>query len=236
MIRNNTQRRSAWFTLPVLLLAAHVAHAEPRLYDVEVIIFASDVGGTGDEVMSQPGSEALHARGSLAASEFTELSSASYRLNNISGGLSAARGYRVLFHRAWRQQAYDRAHAVGYPVHSLAENGRDSVEGTITLIKERYLHLDVDLLLMTARGGTPAPYADGPGRSPAFRLAEKRRIRSGELHYFDHPRFGMIARVTPYEAPEEQAVPEPAGEGVPEDTAGGGQEEEPVSADDTLTR
>ena len=32
-------------------------------------------------------------------------------------------------------------------------------------------------------------------------LDEKRRVRSGELHYFDHPMFGVIAQVNPYAAP-----------------------------------
>lgn len=32
-------------------------------------------------------------------------------------------------------------------------------------------------------------------------LQEERRIRARELHYFDHPLFGVILQVTPYEAP-----------------------------------
>ncbi|MGB5541298.1 MAG: CsiV family protein [Gammaproteobacteria bacterium] len=237
MNRNHKQHRFAWLFLPVLaLLTAHAVHAETPLYDVEVVIFANDSSGSDDEVLNQPGSGAVNARGSFTASGYTELSSGAYRLDNIRGGLAASRGYRVLFHRAWRQPAYDRARAVDYPVHALADNGRNSVEGTITLIKERYLHLDVNLLLMTAGGTTPALHADGPGSRPAFRLTEKRRIKSNELHYFDHPRFGMIARVTPYDSPEEPATPEPEVEGMPDDTAGSAQEDEPVPAQDQLTR
>jgi hypothetical protein len=73
----------------------------------------------------------------------------------------------------------------------------------VTLIRERYLHLDVDLLLLRAN------YADGADSGPAFQLREKRRMRSREVHYFDHPRFGMIAVVTPYDAPEDEPEPEP---------------------------
>lgn len=32
-----------------------------------------------------------------------------------------------------------------------------------------------------------------------FRLAEKRRLRSREIHYFDHPLYGMILTITPRE-------------------------------------
>jgi hypothetical protein len=123
---------------------------------------------------------------------------------------------------------------VDYPVHSLVENGRDSVEGTITLIRERYLHLDMDLLLMTTRNNGAVVYSDSPNSVPAFRLSEKRRIRSSELHYFDHPRFGAIARVTPYEAPEQEAVVEPAEEISPEDALMPGEETAPAMEEEQL--
>ena len=62
-------------------------------------------------------------------------------------------------------------------------------------------------------------------------------MRSRELHYFDHPRFGMIAMVTPYDAPEDEPEPEPEAEAAtvePEaadmPVSGSGQ------ADDQLTR
>ena len=237
MIRNNTLRRSAWLTLPVLvlLLAAAAAQAAPDLYDVEVILFSNAPAGGDTELVSQGDGGAMPARTAFPAGDFTELSAGDYQLNNIQGGLAAASGYRVLFHRAWRQLAYDRANAVAYPVRAQAEYGRESVTGTISLIKERYLHLDVDLL-MTARSATPAPAAGEPGSRPVFRLAEKRRIKSGELHYFDHPRFGLIARVTPYQAADEQPMPGPPANSVPDDTTGNAQEQEPVLVDDQLTR
>ena len=41
---------------------------------------------------------------------------------------------------------------------------------------------------------------------PEIRLKERRRMRSKELHYFDHPRFGVIALITPYTPPAEVPV------------------------------
>ncbi len=234
MIRKYRKCSTAWPILAGLaLLATQAVCAAPQMYDVEVIIFSAPSSGSEPERLDQPDADAAPARGGAApANAFTELPSGAYGLNNIRGGLSAS-GYRVLFHRAWRQMANDRANAVDYPVHVLADNGRDSVDGRITLVKERYLHLDIDLLLKTARGNPSALYADGSG----FRLSETRRIRSNELHYFDHPRFGMIARVTPYESAEQQTSPEPVGETGPEAPAPGDSlEEEPVTADDQLTR
>jgi hypothetical protein len=33
-------------------------------------------------------------------------------------------------------------------------------------------------------------------------LREQRRMRSGELHYLDHPKFGVLARVDPIQPPD----------------------------------
>lgn len=40
-----------------------------------------------------------------------------------------------------------------------------------------------------------------------FRLQQKRRMRSKELHHLDHPMFGLIALVTPYEFPVVEEEP-----------------------------
>jgi hypothetical protein len=33
--------------------------------------------------------------------------------------------------------------------------------------------------------------------APQYRLMTTRRVTSGELHYFDHPAFGVLMRITP---------------------------------------
>jgi hypothetical protein len=227
----------AWPVIAALLLVAfnQAVVAGPPVYDVEIIIFRNNAKSDAGEQWTTPASGDLSPARVFSQDEFTELSPAQYQLDAVRGGLRNSSGYTVLFHRAWRQVGYDAAHAVPYPIHSLAENGRDSIEGSVTLVRERYLHLDVDVALTTAGRAAPALYSDGPGSSPAFRLQEKRRMRSRELHYFDHPRFGMIAMVTPYDAPEDEPEPEPA-----DATAEPGAEDEPVSGpgpdNDQLTR
>jgi hypothetical protein len=165
----------------------------------------SHLDGNADGELLQTGGSPAPATGSFPAGEFTELAGEFYTLNNIRGGLAASPGYRVLYHRGWRQLAYDRAHAVDYPVHTLADQGRHAVDGTVTLVRGRFLHLDVDLSLL-ATAGRETKYSDAPGNQPLYRLTESRRVRSSELHYFDHPRFGVIARVTPVAA---SAEPDP---------------------------
>jgi hypothetical protein len=62
------------------------------------------------------------------------------------------------------------------------------LDGTIRVYLARYLHADVDLVYHRPDAETP------------FRLATSRRMRSGELHYLDHPVFGVLIKVVPYEA------------------------------------
>ena len=78
---------------------------------------------------------------------------------------------------------------------------RIPLDGTATLGLQRYLYLTLDLVLL------PADLPANPTASPegttfgGFRLTETRRMRSKELHYFDHPLFGAVALITPRAAP-----------------------------------
>jgi hypothetical protein len=214
-------------------MPAHTAEA-PRLYDVEVIIFSHNSQSDQGESWYTPDGNAGRARGYFPENQFTELSSSHFSLSPVRYSLQKGGEYTVLFHRAWRQLAYSSANAADYPVNSFAEGSRNSVKGSIRLVRERYLHLDVDLLLMESAGTAPGLYSDGPGNAPAYRLAEKRRIKSSTLHYFDHPRFGMLAIVTPYrtapEASAETGAEQPAAEPEP------ALDSTPITADERLTR
>jgi hypothetical protein len=76
------------------------------------------------------------------------------------------------------------------------------IDGTIKLIRKRFLHVDADFIYR-------APYIDEAANKlsrekwpQAFRLVESRRMRSREVHYLDHPMFGILILATPYVAPE----------------------------------
>ena len=144
-----------------------------------------------------------------------------------------SRNYRLLLHTGWRQQLQERAHAkpvyLRYPEANAAS--ADSpydrpwtlaypepavLEGTVTVALERYLHLSVDLVFRPD-GTEPAMQSGDVFRDPqsagaepavpppVFRMVETRRMRSGERHYFDHPRIGVITLITAYEAAADEA-------------------------------
>jgi len=71
------------------------------------------------------------------------------------------------------------------------------LDGTVNLIAGEILQVDVDLL-----------YRD-PTLAVPVRLLESRRLRSGELNYLDHPRFGVLVRVAPVTAPATAPITAP---------------------------
>jgi len=237
-LTNKLRRTATQLLLPCLALGiscnAPAFAAQPKSYDVEIVIFTVRRPGDNGEQWSIPSPEETGPAGIYNIGEISELPVDSYRLNGISNGLRQSSAYAVVFHKAWRQPAYDNASAVGYPVHTIAGNGRNNIEGSIRLTRERFLHLDADLMMGAKGSHTAVDDLNAPYTFPVFTLREKRRIRSNVVHYFDHPRFGMIATVTPYVSPEEaQQVIEEENSGQAEAVI---PDAAPLPANDQLTR
>lgn len=100
------------------------------------------------------------------------------------------------------------------------------LDGTLKLVVSRYLHLHADLVFTTEvhwRDGTgsgtppasahveaaaategPTHMTRGPNGRPllSYDFQQQRRMRSGELHYLDHPVIGLLVKVTPHEPRE----------------------------------
>ncbi len=75
------------------------------------------------------------------------------------------------------------------------------IEGILGVTRGRYLHLDTRLWYtgMQIRRRRRIRWREDP---LYMELREERRMRSGELHYLDHPKFGVLARVDPIAPPE----------------------------------
>jgi hypothetical protein len=134
--------------------------------------------------------------------------------------LRALSAYRPLVHVGWVQPGLPEADAVPLDLGTL---GILNPRGTVRVHLIRYLHITLDLTyhaevaatpVTTARDGGSAANAGSDSRpsagdgldeivlAPQYRLQATRNVRSGELHYFDHPAFGVLVRVTPVPAPD----------------------------------
>ena len=86
-----------------------------------------------------------------------------------------------------------------------------TLDGSISLLLSRFLHLEADLAWTQA---------DRDGVLGSYRLTESRRMRSGELHHLDSPRFGMLVQIrkTDYESLVPNFNTAPGNEPAPETT------------------
>jgi hypothetical protein len=145
-----------------------------------------------------------------------------YTLSDIAARLQRLDVYRPLMHVAWTQVTRPEEETQPIELRALAEPP-EGLDGSFTLYLSRYLHLVVDLTL-EPRSGTaepisidePAavfrdsrrmePYDDMQTGPLRFRISEDRIFKSGDLRYFDHPKFGVLAKITRVEEPEEEEI------------------------------
>ena len=197
--------------LVVLWSAPLAVMADSKQYDVEIIIFSHNNRTDHGEAWPYADEAAGSTQQSYPGSGLTMLSADSYRLKPVRYTLQQAGEYSVLYHRAWRQLAYDPSRAVSYPIKTTTDSGY-RLEGALQLKRGRYLHLDVDLQLLDTVGQAPGQFLPGQELPRAYRLTERRRLRGDKLQYFDHPRFGLLALVTPVSiaepAEDEPTTPE----------------------------
>lgn len=154
-------------------LAADNAAAVDGVYQIELVVFAQQ----------QPTTETFGQTSSLIdwPGNLTELSSHQTAPKSLLAAAYAAlkqnRWPRPLLHAAWIQTV--ASDSAGEPVH--VQN--DEVDGFVEFKRGQFLEFRVDM-----------EYAP-PGDGLVYRLAEQRQLRLEEAHYFDHPKFGIIAEI-----------------------------------------
>ena len=192
------------------VLAAPPTTAE-KTYRIEAIVFAQPGNVDTDErwpttATLSPALETLTPAADLPAD--AKLMPALQALKSSA--------YRVLAQASWTQAPTDKAATKPIAIR----NPDGTLDGTVLFYVSRFLHSEIDLRW---RGEAPAAAAAAPTTAlpptddpanlptgapaeqqitatpavPVYRLSERRRIRSAETHYFDHPKFGVLLRVTP---------------------------------------
>ena len=137
-------------------------------------------------------------------------------LVNQVKALNRQNNLRPLLHGRWRQPVPERDSPQPIYLSSgsdatspLTQQGFAKLEGHVAVTVGRYLHFAPTLWY----------HADNLGFSPIalpveshelvtsenqgyMQLQESRRLRSGDLHYLDHPKLGIIVRIDPIEIPQ----------------------------------
>ena len=219
-------RRHVLLLLAVLLAWGGVAlpAAASGWYQIELLLFRGQTlpeGGTeiwsGTNMPNASGAVALQDPADTRASVVL-VSPGARRLNAHRLQLARSGRYEPLLHRAWRQPVEDESRAqtlyFQLPEPDSGRTGPPLLTGTIRVSRGRFLHADLDVALREPGGAGTSASASPAGettpeasRDRIYRMRESRRMRSGELHYLDHPTLGALLQVTPL-APE----PAPAAE------------------------
>ena len=206
--------------------------AQDPWYDVELIVFEyKGPPGDGSELWSvDPGTPDLDnaaepvvlsgappdvgaptaaKRGSPAPVAFQVLDASTFKLKAVEGRLERSTAYAPLLHVAWRQPI-SSAPAKGVRVHGGpgAGEGVDTIDGVVRLSRGRFLQAGIDLLYRKPGGEAVTGDASSHNMRQAnvFRLQQAKRIRGGETTYFDHPRFGALLLLTPFDAQAKKAT------------------------------
>lgn len=153
---------------------------------------------------------------SLAQTALTAQPIQNHRLQAAANRLVSQAGARILWHRRWTQPFGCGSAALpvyiqaGYPVL-----GMRTLEGTLSIRGTESFNTSARLWLHGPfQGQIPQPLparasgetiAAGDLTDPFLMrhvLTESRNIKPGEVHYFDHPYFGMLISFAPVALPD----------------------------------
>ena len=170
------------YTLAAMLgLSSSPVLAEGGAYQIELIVFTQAMPNT--EVFEQAASQTKWPP------DLTELTA--YKkpdatmLDDSYAALSKDPAYKPILHVAWIQPVVDGVQSA--PVHIQGTDGK--LSGYVQIIQGLGLQMMIDLEL-TANSG------DGFVKSGVYRLNEKRAIKLNEVYYLDHPKFGVVAKIS----------------------------------------
>ncbi|NND65153.1 MAG: hypothetical protein HKM24_04220 [Gammaproteobacteria bacterium] len=154
------------------------AFAKPEYFHIEIVVFKQPTDYSNEQVAL----DLIEPVNSDPAGAYQTLNTSSRRLSRVVQKLEDRGDHPVLYHTAWRQAGVSRKSS---PIKAVEEMvGGASLQGHVRVHRARYLFMEVDLVLDDSNG-------------ERFQMKQTRRMRSKELHYFDHPTFGVLAIAYP---------------------------------------
>ncbi len=191
------------FLLAILLGTLIISEsAFARTYKVEMIVFKHDNNTAIDE--SNHASSNSLAEQNLKHAQLASQSK-NIGLRNSLSILAKTRarldqnGYRIISTKGWLQKSQPWSKA---PVMSIRDNERVIKSGFVRVYSTSLLFVDVDILFSRDphRANTDLvsdQFTTLDFNQDLFYISEKRRLKLKEIHYFDHPVYGVILTVWP---------------------------------------
>ncbi|MEW6329853.1 MAG: CsiV family protein [Pseudomonadota bacterium] len=183
------------FLMLVPVAALQAAPAATNLYEIEVVVFENRLSGLeGGELWRRAPEKPADAKTDERISAGGK-PPADSGLAPAVAALEKSGRHPVLAHLRWKQSA--EAKSVSKPVKIAGAGG--GLDGSLRFYLSRFLIVEMNLGLREAQSG--GAFSGSPGNGVVvYSLNEPRRIKVSETHYFDHPKFGALVRVSPVRA------------------------------------
>ena len=149
-------------------------------------------------------SAAAGAERLLQQNSYRWLDASALQLQAEAGRIRRAPNLQLIWHGRWMQPTPARDAGEPLLLQMGPLSGKvHSLEGTLQITLGRYLHFQAELWHPAQR--PPAGESGEQGAFPYVTLNQSRTMRSGELHYLDHPEIGVLVRIDPVPVPTELA-------------------------------
>ena len=190
----------ALFGLALFGLASVSATTVEKKYLVELIAFehitSSPARRSETEDFKRYPSQAGRAKGrNNSAHTISDIIwKKSGPLKKRLAALSRSSQYRILGYRAWQQPLTNKKHTQVVPLNFNPDTADSAMTGDLTIFENQLVYARLDLTM--DHGIESSHLAPWDQKQTVFQIHETRRIRLNENHYFDHPRIGVIIRLS----------------------------------------
>ena len=128
-----------------------------------------------------------------------------WQLADVIERINDSRDFQLLTYQVWQQDGILFDETEPFALQSVSDDA-GMLEGTATLSLSRFLHLLVEIDWLPQGKNERYPLYSGLAgliaKPTPFSIKESRLVHGGEIHYFDHPHFGVVALITRVEEPE----------------------------------
>ncbi|MGR9013624.1 MAG: CsiV family protein [Gammaproteobacteria bacterium] len=171
------------FSLAVMLeILSPSVLAEGSAYQIELIVFSQAMPNTEEFEQTVQATQWPSGLTELYAYQKPENTA----LDDSYAAISKDSRYQPILHVAWIQPLAEEG-GLGAPVHIQSADGK--LNGYVRMQGDQGLKMLVDLELS-------ADLNDGYGGEAVYRLNEIRPIKLDDVYYLDHPKFGVVAKVS----------------------------------------
>ena len=128
-----------------------------------------------------------------------------WQLADVIERINDSRDFQLLAYQVWQQDGILFDETEPFVLQTINDD-TGLLEGTATMSLSRFLHLLVEIDWLPREKYERFPLYSGLAgliaKPTPYSIKESRLMRGGDIHYFDHPHFAVVALITRVEEPD----------------------------------